>query len=161
MSLPKPAPKFMLLAVAEARKNLMSGEGGPFGACVVKGNKVIAIARNTVLSRNDATCHAEVNAIRKASLKLKDYYLSGCVIYSTTEPCPMCFGAIHWAKIEAVYFGTTINDVKKLGFDELRLSCEKIKSAGRSPVKVVSRFLRKECLKLLNDWNKSGNKQIY
>jgi tRNA(Arg) A34 adenosine deaminase TadA len=151
----------MLLAIAEARKNLKSLAGGPFGAVIVKNNKVIAVARNTVLSENDATCHAEVNAIRKASFKLQDYYLSGCVIYSTTEPCPMCFSAIHWAKIEAIYFGTAINDVKKLGFDELRLSCKKMKSAGKSRVKVVSGFLTGECLKLLKAWNKLENKKVY
>jgi guanine deaminase len=161
MSLPKPESRFMLLAIAEARKNLKRLDGGPFGAAIVKNNKVISVARNTVLSKDDATCHAEVNAIRKASFKLKDYYLSGCVIYSTTEPCPMCFSAIHWAKIEAIYFGTTINDVKKLGFDELRLSCRKMKAAGKSRVKVVSGFLAKDCLKLLSDWNKLDNKKVY
>jgi len=151
----------MRLAIAEAGKNLKRPDGGPFGACIVKGGKVIAVARNTVLSRNDATCHAEVNAIRMASRKLKDYYLSGCVIYSTTEPCPMCFSAIHWAKIEAVYFGTTISDVKKLGFDELRISCKKMRATGKSRVKVVCGFLRQECRKLLEEWNKLENKQVY
>ncbi len=153
--------KYMRLAIAEARKNLITNSGGPFGACIVKGKDVVAVARNTVLSSNDATCHAEVNAIRKASKKLKNYYLSACVLYSTTEPCPMCFSAIHWAKLDAVYFGTTINDVKKLGFDELRISCKKMKSTGRSKVKVVSGFLTKECFELLEDWNKLENKQVY
>jgi len=157
----RPDPKYMRLAIAEARKNLKSLEGGPFGACIVKAGKVVAVARNTVLSCNDATCHAEVNAIREASKKLKDYYLSGCVIYSTTEPCPMCFSAIHWAKIKAVYFGTAICDVKKLGFDELRISCRKMKSTGQSPVKVVPGFLREECRELLKDWNKIEDRQVY
>jgi guanine deaminase len=151
----------MRLAIAQARKNLFSQEGGPFGSCVVKNNKVIAVARNTVLVNNDATCHAEVNAIRQASKKIKNYYLSGCVIYSTTEPCPMCFSAIHWAKIDAIYFGTTIYDVKKLGFDELRISCKKMRSTGKSRVKVISGFLTKECRKLLADWNKLEKKQVY
>jgi guanine deaminase len=153
--------KYMRLALAEAEKNLLSLDGGPFGACIVKGGRVISVAGNTVLSCNDATCHAEVNAIRAASQRLKDYYLSGCVIYSTTEPCPMCFSAIHWAKLEAVYFGTTINDVKKLGFDELRISAKKMKSLGGSKVKVVSGVLKTECLKLLRDWNKLANKRVY
>ena len=151
----------MRLAIAEAGKNLNNLEGGPFGACVVKGKRVVAIARNTVLVNNDATCHAEINAIRMACGKLKDHCLSGCVIYSTTEPCPMCFSAIHWSKIEAVYFGTTIDDVKKLGFDELRISCKKMKSTGKSRVKVISGFLTKECRKLLADWNKLEKKQVY
>ncbi len=161
MNLPKPDPEYMRLAIAEARKNLINLEGGPFGACLVKGEKVIAVARNTVLAHKDATCHAEVNVIRKASRRLKDHYLSGCVIYSTTEPCPMCFSAIHWSKIEAVYFGTAIKDVKKLGFDELRISCKKMKAAGKSRVKVISGFLTKECREILADWNKLEKKQVY
>jgi guanine deaminase len=151
----------MLMAIAEARKNIKNGEGGPFGAVIVKDKKVIALARNTVLVNNDPTCHAEVNAIRKACLKLNYYYLSGCVIYSTTEPCPMCFSAIHWAKIDAVYFGTTINDVKKLGFDELRISCKKMKTVGRSLVKVFPGFLTGQCRKLLADWAQLENKKVY
>ena len=157
----KPDSKYMLLAIAEARKNLKTQKGGPFGACIVRGNKVVALARNTVLSCNDATCHAEVNAIRKASKKLKNYYLSGCVIYSTTEPCPMCFSAIHWSKLEAVYFGTAINDVKKLGFDELRISCRRMKLCGRSQVKVVEGFMAKDCRELLRDWSKLGGRKVY
>lgn len=153
--------QYMRLAIVEARKNLTTNSGGPFGACIVKGQDIVAVARNTVLSSNDATCHAEVNAIRIASKKLKNYYLSGCVLYSTTEPCPMCFSAIHWAKLDAVYFGTTISDVKKLGFDELRISCKKMKSTGKSKVKVIPEFLTKECSELLDDWNKLENKQVY
>ena len=93
--------KYMWIAVCEARKNLCKVCGGPFGACIVKGGKVIAGARNTVL-KNDASCHAEINAIRLASKKLKTHDLSGCRIYSTTEPCPMCFSAIHWARIGSI-----------------------------------------------------------
>src|SRR5688572_14829378 len=109
---------FMAAAVAIARKNLSRPQGGPFGACVVRGGRVIAQARNTVLRDCDATRHAEVNAIRLASRKLGRFDLKGCTLYSTTEPCPMCFSAIHWARIEAVYYGTSIVDVKKLGFNE-------------------------------------------
>ena len=90
--------KFMRLAIQEARKNLKLTEGGPFGACIVKNGSVLAVARNTVL-KNDATCHAEMNAIRIASGKTETFDLSGSVIYSTSEPCLMCFGALHWARI--------------------------------------------------------------
>src|SRR5512147_2223965 len=105
----------MLKALAEARKNLVRADGGPFGAAIVKDGRVIAVARNTVL-RDDATAHAETNAIRKASKKLGTFDLSGCEIYSTTEPCPMCFGAIHWARIGTVYYGTAIRDAARSGF---------------------------------------------
>lgn len=85
--------KYMRLAIQEARTNLKDIKGGPFGACIIKKNKVLLLSRNTVLE-NDATCHAEINAIYLVSFKLKTFNLSGCVIYFTTGPCPMCFGAI-------------------------------------------------------------------
>jgi len=152
--------KFMRLAIQEARKNLRSLEGGPFGACIIKNGKVISVARNTVL-KQDATCHAEINAIRKASLALKTFDLSGCVIFSTTEPCPMCFSAIHWARINTIIYGTSISDAKKIGFCELSVSCVKLNRLGRAAIKLMPRFLYPECLKLFKDWEKSENKQVY
>jgi len=156
----KLSPEYMRLAIEEARKNLQTLDGGPFGACIVKSGKVLAVARNTVLKKN-ATCHAEVNAIRIASGKLKAYDLSGCVIYSTTEPCPMCFSAIHWARIGSVIFGTRITDAKKIGFNELSISAKKMKSLGKSRVKIFPKFLIKECRKLFKTWNTLENKKSY
>lgn len=150
----------MRLAIKEARKNLKTMHGGPFGACVVKGRRVLAVARNTVL-KNDATHHAEINAIRAASKKLKTYDLSGCVIYSTTEPCPMCFSAIHWAKIVRIYYGTRIKDVKRLGFNEMIISNAMMKKMGGSKVGIVQGFLKKECMGLLRDWERLENKKVY
>ncbi|MDD5611325.1 MAG: nucleoside deaminase, partial [Candidatus Omnitrophica bacterium] len=121
--------KFMLLAVKEARKNFKSMAGGPFGACIVKKGRLVAISRNAVL-RNDATAHAEINAIRKACKKLRTYDLSGCVIYSTTEPCPMCFSAIHWARIKKIIYGTKTSDAKKAGFNELDIPDTKLAALG-------------------------------
>jgi len=152
--------KYMRLAIQEARKNLKTGHGGPFGACIVRDGKVIALERNKVLV-SDATAHAEINAIRSASRKIGNFDLSGSVIYSTTEPCPMCFSAIHWARLEAVIYGTTIADVKKLGFNELRISSRKMQTSGKSDVRISSGFLRKECLKLLKDWDASPDKRLY
>ncbi len=152
--------KYMRLAIDEARKNLNKMEGGPFGACIVKGNKVIAVARNTVL-KNDASCHAEVNAIRLASKKLKTYDLSGCIIYSTTEPCPMCFSAIHWAKINTIIYGNNIVDAKRIGFNELSISCHSMKKLGKAKVKVIKGLMRKECNQLFGCWNKLQDKILY
>lgn len=152
--------KYMLLAIKEARKNLKSPRGGPFGACIVKNGKVISVARNTVL-KNDATCHAEINAIRKASKKLKTYDLSGCEIYSTTEPCPMCFCAIHWARIGKVYFGTTTKDAKAVGFNELNISDHKLKVLGGSRVRLARSRLLKECAKLFKEWESNPLKKLY
>ena len=153
MKTPAEAPgrRFMIRAVREARMNLARPDGGPFGACVVKDGRVLAAARNTVL-RNDATCHAEVNAIRMASRKLGTFDLTGCEIYSTTEPCPMCFGAIHWARIGAVYYGTGIRDAARAGFHELRISNEQMRALGRSRIRLVPGFMRDECLDLFEAW---------
>jgi len=152
--------KFMRQAIKEAGKNLSGDYGGPFGACIVRNGKVIALGRNSVL-KTDATSHAEINAIRKASKKLKTFDLSGCVIYSTTEPCPMCFSAIHWAKISTLIFGTTILDSKKRGFNELSISSRLMKKAGRARFKLIRGFMRKDCLKLLEDWDRLEKKSIY
>ncbi|MFA5336360.1 MAG: nucleoside deaminase [Candidatus Omnitrophota bacterium] len=151
---------FMLLAISEAKKNLKKMDGGPFGACIVKGGKVLAAARNTVL-RDDASCHAEVNAIRIASRKLKTFDLSGCEIYSTTEPCPMCFSAIHWARIDKVIFGTDTKDAKKIGFNELMITDSRLKTLGKSKVKIVRGFMRRECLELFGRFNELPKKKLY
>ena len=151
---------FMLLAIKEAGKNFKKMDGGPFGACIVKGGKVLAVARNTVL-RDDASCHAEVNAIRIASRKLKAFDLSGCEIYSTTEPCPMCFSAIHWARIDKVVFGTDTRDAKKIGFNELMITDSRMKTLGKSKVKIVRGFMRKECIELFRRFNELPKKKLY
>jgi len=152
--------KFMKLAIKEARKNIKTMDGGPFGACIVKNGRILAVARNTVL-KSDATSHAEINAIRQASGKIKNFDLSGCTIYSTTEPCPMCFSAIHWAKIGMVIYGTTIADARKIGFNELGISCRDMKKEGSSRVRLSSGVLRKECMRLLRDWGVLENKVLY
>lgn len=152
--------RFMRMAVREARKNLAVPDGGPFGACIVGNGKVIALARNTVL-KEDATCHAEINAIRKASKRLGTFDLSGCRIYSTTEPCPMCFSAIHWARIDEVIYGTTIADARRIGFNELRINARSLKKSGGSPVRITSGFLRPECRALFDDWLRMPARRVY
>jgi len=157
---PAPGRRFMVKAIREAGKNLARPDGGPFGACIVKDGRVLAAARNTVL-RNDATCHAEINAIRKASKKLGTFDLTGCEIYSTTEPCPMCFGAIHWARIGTVYFGTGIRDAARAGFHELKISNEQMKTLGKSRIRLVPGFMRVECLELFVAWAGLPEKRRY
>ena len=155
-----PERRFMTRAIREARKNFARTDGGPFGACIVRDGRVVAAARNSVL-KADATCHAEVNAIRKASKKLGTFDLTGCEIYSTTEPCPMCFGAIHWARIGAVTYGTGIRDAAKAGFHELRISNAQLKALGRSKVRLVPGFMRDECLELFESWLVLPDKKRY
>jgi len=151
----------MKLALAEAYRGIKKRHGGPFGAVIVRKGKVLSKAHNTVLKDNDPTQHAEVRAISAAARKLGTYDLSECVLYSTTEPCPMCFSAIHWARIDCVVFGTSINDVAKLGFNELAISVRKMKKMGKSPLAVKSDVLLKECRALLAYWNKLPDKQLY
>lgn len=156
----KPNPEFMRLALREARKNLRTLAGGPFGACIVKDGRVVAAARNTVL-KNDSTAHAEVNAIRKACRELETFDLSGCEIYSTTEPCPMCFSAIHWARIGSIVFGASIADARRCGFHELEISAETLKALGRSRVLLHGGFLLDQCRALFTDWNALPKKKLY
>jgi len=148
------------MSIKEASLNIKKMEGGPFGACIVRGSRIIAIARNKVLV-SDATAHAEINAIRIASKRLKTFDLSGCSIYTTTEPCPMCFSAIHWARINEVFYGTTISDVKRIGFNEMSIASIKMKRLGKSKIKIRSGFLRNECLDLLKSWEKLDYKVLY
>jgi len=110
--------RFMQVAIDEALKGIDANEGGPFGAVIVKDNKIISKAHNLVLKTNDPTAHAEINAIKEASSKLNSFDLSGCELYTTCEPCPMCLGAIFWARIDRVYFGATKLDAQKAGFDD-------------------------------------------
>jgi len=150
----------MLTAVEEARKGASKCEGGPFGAVIVKHGKIVAKAHNLVLKKNDPTCHAEIEAIRKASKKLGTYNLEGCEIYSTTEPCPMCFSAIHWARIGKIYFGTETKDAAEIGFNELAISDKTLKRLGNSKIELVPGYKREECLKLLEYW-KNMNCELY
>jgi guanine deaminase len=109
---------FMEKAVQIALENVLTNQGGPFGAIVVKDGKVIGIGRNQVTAANDPTAHAEVQAIRDACKYLNDFQLSDCEIYSSCEPCPMCIGAIYWARPKAVYFACTKEEAAKIGFDD-------------------------------------------
>ncbi|MEA3419126.1 MAG: nucleoside deaminase [Campylobacterota bacterium] len=112
--------RWMKIAYNEAMEGMHADDGGPFGAVIVQGEKVIAAAHNEVLKTNDPTAHAEINAIRKASEQLVCYDLSDCVLYTTSKPCPMCLGAIFWARIGTVYYGATEQDAARGGFDDHR-----------------------------------------
>ena len=110
--------KFMMKALQLARMNSNKMNGGPFGAVVVKDGKIIATGVNSVLELNDPTAHAEIVAIRNACKKLNNYQLDDCEIYSSCEPCPMCMGAIYWARPKKVYFAATRKDAAEAGFDD-------------------------------------------
>jgi len=152
---------YMRAAIDQARKSVAGGAGGPFGACIVRDGKVLAVASNHVLMNHDPTAHAEVTAIRQACSELGTHLLEGAEIYSTTEPCPMCFAAIHWARIARVYYGTNIADVDALGFNEMTLSNQQMREIGGSPVEIVPDFQREECVSLLEYWSDLEGKTTY
>lgn len=113
-----PDPRLMQAAIAEARAGLGAGDGGPFGAVVARDGVVVARAHNQVVALNDPSAHAEVQAIRAACRELGSFDLSGCELYATCEPCPMCFAAIHWARLDRVVFGAARADAAAIGFDD-------------------------------------------
>ena len=152
--------KFMKKAVEEAFKGMRKNEGGPFGAVIVKDGKVIAKGHNMVLKTNDPTAHAEILAIRKASKKLKRFDLSDCEIYSSCEPCPMCFSAIHWAKIKKLYYGCTKEDAAGIGFDD-KFIYDVIKGTVKKVQVEMLQVDREECLKLFKEWASKADKVNY
>ena len=148
------------MAMAKARKGILKGQT-PFGACIVKDRRVLSCEHNVVWKTTDITAHAEIHAIRQACRKLKSIDLSGAVIYSTCEPCPMCFSACHWARISTVIYGAAIADAKKAGFNELAVSNHKLKELGISPVKIVRGFLKEENVRLFQLWLRREDKKFY
>ena len=150
----------MKKAIEEARSGFSRDHGGPFGATIVRDGVLIAKAHNEVLKTNDPTAHAEILAIRKASAHLKTYDLSDCEIYSTSEPCPMCFSAIHWSRLKKLYFGTTRNDVAVIGFDDSLIY--DILSGKAQVVQMESINVdRDSCLGLLAEWDAKPDKVLY
>ncbi|MEM8883228.1 MAG: nucleoside deaminase [Planctomycetota bacterium] len=107
-------------AVAEARAGVRNGDGGPFGAVIVKDGAILARAHNEVLKTNDPTAHAEVLAIRRAATQLGTPHLTGCELYTTCEPCPMCLAAIHWARLDRVIYAETRDSAARIGFDDAK-----------------------------------------
>ena len=142
--------KFMRMAIKEAKKGIESHHGGPFGAVIVKDGKVVGKGHNQVLKNNDPTCHGEIMAIHKACKNLKTFDLSGCELYTTGEPCPMCYAAILWANIDKVYYGCTIQDNENIGFRDKKFY-EMQQPEFRN--KVVKELDREKCLKLFEYYN--------
>jgi guanine deaminase len=109
---------FMQQAIELARKGMAAGDGGPFGAVVVRDGQVVGEGWNRVIADGDPTAHGEITAIRDAARRLGTYCLAGCELYTTGQPCPMCLGAVYWARIDRVYYGFSITDAATIGFDD-------------------------------------------
>lgn len=149
----------MKLAIELSIKNI-DENGGPFGAVIVKDGQIIARGVNRVTSNNDPTAHAEVNAIREASKKLGTFDLSGCTIYSSCEPCPMCLGAIYWAHIDKLYYANTKQDAKAIGFDDSFIYDELDLPKEKRKIPTIQ-LLHDEALEAFNKWRLKDNKIEY
>lgn len=146
-------------AISLADNNVRNG-GGPFGAVIVKDGKVVATGVNRVTANNDPTVHAEVSAIRNACKKLKTFDLSGCEIYSSCEPCPMCLGAIYWSRIKKIYYGNSKADAKDIGFDDSFIYDELALPYGQRHV-AMERLLGDEAIATFNEWKSKPDKTEY
>jgi guanine deaminase len=152
--------KFMQAAIDIAQKGIHAGQT-PFGACIVKDGNIVSCCHNSVWLDNDITAHAEINAIRQACEKLKTIDLASCVIYSTCEPCPMCFAACHWANISKIVYGANIDDAQQAGFSELTISNKQMQQAGQSNVEIVECFMADQCKELFSLWHSLGKSGTY
>lgn len=152
--------KFMKLALDEAFKGMRAEDGGPFGAAIVKDGKIIAIGHNEVIKTNDPTAHAEIVAIRKATKLLGRFDLSDCEIYSTCEPCPMCFSAIHWAKMKTLYYAATRYDAADIGFDDQYIYDVLEGKATKEQVTII-KIDRDESLGPFKEWTEKLDKVEY
>ena len=150
---------FMRRAIALAVENVAKG-GGPFGAVIVKEGVVVATGVNRVTANNDPTAHAEVNAIREACTKLGTFDLSGCVLYTSCEPCPMCLGDIYWAHLDKIYYGANQHDAAEVNFDDSFIYRElELEPAKRH--KPVENILHDEALAPFNAWREKSDKVEY
>jgi guanine deaminase len=147
-------------AIRRAMENVRSGRGGPFGAIVAKDRRVIATGTNLVTSSNDPTAHAEVNAIREACRALGAFQLTGCEIYTSCEPCPMCLGAIYWARPDRVYFAATARDAADAGFDDSFIYEELKVAHGDRKIPFVN-GMRDAGLEPFQEWARRGDRVRY
>ncbi len=152
--------EFMQAAIEKARAGIEAGQT-PFGAVVVRRGRLVASSHNTVWRDTDPTAHAEVNAIREAARALSTIDLSGCEMFTTCEPCPMCLSAIHWCKIDRVYYGATIADAAAAGFSELHVPAVELARMGGSPLEVRPGLLTEPCQALFETWKQNRKSRKY
>lgn len=151
---------FMKQAIQLAIDNVTSASGGPFGAIITKNNEIIAAASNQVTSTNDPTAHAEIMAIRKAGTKLGTFHLTDCILYTSCEPCPMCFGAIYFAHLQEVYFACDKTDAQKAGFDDEYIYDQLNMDYAQRAIP-MKQMMRNESNKAFILWQQSKKKICY
>jgi guanine deaminase len=146
------------LALAEARRGVRLGHGGPFGAVIIRGAELVASAHNTVLKDHDPTAHAEVNAIRLAARRLGQPHLKGCWLIATSEPCPLCLAAAHWARLSAVRYAVGRKEADRLGFDDCRIAAQLRGRGGRRSVCRRQDGFRESVKAVMKDWKRNHGK---
>ena len=152
--------KFMREAIRLSVQKMRGDHGGPFGAIVVKGNRIVGRGWNKVTSSNDPTAHAEVVAIRDACKRLKTFELDGCELYTSCEPCPMCLSAIYWARLKAVYYGNTRKDAARIAFNDDFIYREVALPISQRKIP-MKQLLRKEALAAFIEWKNKEDKVPY
>ncbi len=152
--------EFMKEAIRLSIENVEQGIGGPFGAVVVKDGKIIARGTNQVTASNDPTAHAEVVAIRKACEALNSFQLEGCEVYCSCEPCPMCLGAIYWARPDKLFYGSSKEDAAQVNFDD-QFIYEELRRPIQERKLFTIQILREDALVAFKKWAESGDKIIY
>ncbi len=152
--------KFMLEAIALSQNGINQNHGGPFGCVIVKGDKIVGRGNNKVTSTNDPTAHAEVVAIRDACKNLNTFQLEGCEVYTSCEPCPMCLGAIYWARPKVIYYANNRQDAADIGFDDSMIYDEMSAKIEDRRIPILS-IGREEALKVFTEWMKKEDKTVY
>ena len=150
----------MRLAIDAARRGVAKGQS-PFGCAISLNGTVLAAAHNVVLLTTDSTAHAEITALREACRAAGAVHLTGAIVATTCEPCPMCMAALHWARVDTVYYGATIADAAAGGFNELHLPAVELLRIGKSEVKLIPGVLAEECRGLFTEWSRSPNARAY
>jgi tRNA(Arg) A34 adenosine deaminase TadA len=152
--------ELMQLAIDICRQGLAAGQS-PFGCAIARDGELLACSHNTVLATTDITAHAEVNAIRAACRQTGNILLEGAIVATTCEPCPMCMSALHWARVDTVYFGASIADAAVAGFNELQLPAGELLRLGGSKLKLIPGVLPQECKQLFAEWNANPKRTVY
>ena len=151
---------FMKFANDLAKENLITNAGGPFGACIVKDNKIVGKGSNNVLKNNDPTAHAEIMAIRDACKNLNTYELSNCILYTSCYPCPMCMSATIWSNIKIVYYGNTKEDAADIGFRDDYIY-DYLKDVSKKNILNINQLDREETIKAFQEFKNKKDKTIY
>ncbi len=150
----------MQLAIDAALQGIQRGQS-PFGCAIAHQDQILACTHNTVLDVPDITAHAEVNAVREACRKHQRLFLEDCIVATTCEPCPMCMSALHWARVDQVYYGASIADASRAGFNELQLPAAELLQRGQSQLQLIPGILTQQCQQLFDQWLSRGERTVY